>query len=447
MDSRSRLVVLAGLASLAVGCGSGTAETDAGLAAQLIVDALPDTVFGRFFVATAHANGLLLKDATLTVDAATPAQQTVTSTVCQGVTQPGTFYWCTASAPGFVGSATWILYGPKALGNGPHTVQFDVSDANGEHTSVQRRFVTYVPDIEYGATMLDAGTAADASALDINASGVVVGWVQNGLSSYAAMWSPNGALTVLDTAGSQALAVNDSGDVAGVSNNKAVLWSHGARQEAPGFGSATAINNLGLVGITRGHTSISFWQNGGTVTDLGACFLATVPMRLCSVSGLNDRGQAVGAALSPHGNEIVGGYQIDIAFPSPPASVTPFANASSIVLNNPGQYAGSVSSARSALFYGGDGKPPRLLAAEFGLGAVDNNPNVRDLNDANELLVFERTSQTAYLLREGRVSRVHVSDADIAIDDVAALSAVGTIVGHGTNKRTGRAGAVVLTRR
>jgi len=40
-----------------------------------------------------------------------------------------------------------------------------------------------------------------------------------------------------------------------------------------------------------------------------------------------------------------------------------------------------------------------------------------------------------------------VSDADIAIDDIAALSAVGTIVGHGTNKRTGRAGAVVLTRR
>lgn len=321
---------------LGLGCDSGPTEGKNVSPFSVSIDALPDTIYGRFVATTAHPDSFAFKDVSLTIDPGTAREQVVPSTVCSSITAllPTTFYWC---GPEYGKNPVWTLYPPTALENGPHTIHLDMVDANDRHVSAERTFVTYVPDIQYTATFPDAGSASDATALGVNATGMIVGWVKDGSGQRASAWSSSGTLSVLDAATSQAIAVNATGDAVGTSAGKPVLWSRGGRQELGGNGSATAINSAGLIGITRGF-SMSLWQNG-TLTDFGGCLPnggSATP--LCGVSSLNDLGQAVGPAFVPHGNTVVAGYQIAVSYPAPPAPATPFTNASSIVLNNRSRY-------------------------------------------------------------------------------------------------------------
>ena len=105
----------------------------------------------------------------------------------------------------------------------------------------------------------------------------------------------------LDEADSEALDINDFGEVVGVSDDRAVIWLPPAAYGLPagisdlGLGAnseALAINNVGEV-VGRVENSWSFvWQNG-TITVLEHPWYDTM-WRWTQVQGINDQGQVVG---------------------------------------------------------------------------------------------------------------------------------------------------------
>jgi probable HAF family extracellular repeat protein len=135
-------------------------------------------------------------------------------------------------------------------------------------------------------TMLDLGTLGgrDSRALDINASGLIVGHAQNEAGHQRAVLWRNGVIRDLGTLGgteSAAIGVNDKGVIVGraatgTGRFKAFVWRDG-RMRALGtlggnFTQANAINSAGRIvgyGTTRaGAVHAILWENGETI-DLG----------------------------------------------------------------------------------------------------------------------------------------------------------------------------------
>lgn len=113
-------------------------------------------------------------------------------------------------------------------------------------------------------------------------------------NSRAFLWTPTNGLILLSSVSSEARAINDAGQVAGVENMRPVVWHNGQTKYLQGFGTAQAINSSGEVaGITYlGDIShVALWRDG-TLTDLGS-----LPgLRNSQAYGMNDRGDVVGAA-------------------------------------------------------------------------------------------------------------------------------------------------------
>ncbi len=129
---------------------------------------------------------------------------------------------------------------------------------------------------------LPPGTT-DAWATAINTGGTVVGYAMAGYQYEACIWDAGGA-RLLDTGGlsGQAFALNDAGQVVGVSNNHPALWSGATRTLLDGLGGAcgwdqymvpAGINNHGqIVGTDQSESGNFAWM-----LTLGAPPSAAVP--------------------------------------------------------------------------------------------------------------------------------------------------------------------------
>jgi probable HAF family extracellular repeat protein len=144
----------------------------------------------------------------------------------------------------------------------------------------------------------------ESEAVAVNDRGQVVGRSTTAVpgQSHAFLWE-SGRMTDLGTLGgtdSRAVAINDAGQVIGTSTTAAgayhaFLWQHGVMTDLgtlPGQrdSGARALNNRGQVIGDSGPRAF-LWQDG-RLTDLGLLPGGTQ----AQVTGINDRGQVVGVA-------------------------------------------------------------------------------------------------------------------------------------------------------
>jgi hypothetical protein len=298
-----------------------------------------------------------------------------------------------------------------------------VASAAGGAPSVARvEFTTEVGELKYTAVPLPTGFRYGGDALDINTSGAAVGWIDDYGTRRAAIWPTPTTYNYLDTSTSQANAINDDGVVVGQSLGTAVIWSNGTKQTILADATAVDVNQSGLVAVIPGYGTIpTLWQNG-TLTQLPPCSSSLNPT-LCRINKVNDAGQGFGTGVSSHAGEThAEGYHVVINPPAPPGQAGPAYNHTADAFNNSGQFAGSARAAGTALYLGSN-----LLAAEVGLQSRINQPVVRGLNNAGDLLVFEFTTRTPFILRDGRVYRVRLPVLGTEPDDVHAINDAGWI--------------------
>lgn len=158
--------------------------------------------------------------------------------------------------------------------------------------------------------------------LSINNKGQVVGYGHNGeywgnfAIPRAFLWDEKNGMREIGTLGggenyndSFAHAINDKGQIVGVSNWRAFLWQDGKMQDLgtlPGHkrSRANAINNKGqVVGIVTdpGHEGMFLWQNG-KMYDLNTLIPPDSGWVLSGAYGINDTGQIVGGGR--HNGEV-----------------------------------------------------------------------------------------------------------------------------------------------
>jgi hypothetical protein len=154
---------------------------------------------------------------------------------------------------------------------------------------------------------VDEPGVTHTEAYAINNLGDVVGvtWSDDAARLRATLWPAGGGpareLGTFDGADSEPLDINDRGDVVGsIGNTRAILWPAGGgppRDLGPGL--AHAINERGdIVGLTRSGTTL--WPaDGGAIRNLaalGGTYTQTWP------KSINDRGDVVGYSFAPGGH-------------------------------------------------------------------------------------------------------------------------------------------------
>ncbi len=202
-----------------------------------------------------------------------------------------------------VGQMTSGVHFGKAINNAGQIVGHSTNSAGQTHAFIWENGV-----------MTDLGTLGGNYdlALDINEHGQVAGTSYAGGAMHAFIWE-NGVITDLGIEGgaSEAVAINDAGQIAANSADSAYLWENGVLTNLGTLGdSASAVDideNGRIVGnstTTMGNYSTSpviisrgfIWEDG-TMTDLG-----DLGGGLTSVSDINNLGQVVGYSYTSSGN-------------------------------------------------------------------------------------------------------------------------------------------------
>lgn len=183
-----------------------------------------------------------------------------------------------------------------------------------------------------GGVMTDVGTlpgGSTAVAHDVNGTGDIVGAASNGLATrpFVAVGGSEpvdlGTLAGTPTSSGRAWAVNDRGDVAGLSRNaadntsEATLWPEGTPGSAVSLGSlgeglfsqAYALNNqrsaVGESSVPSGDGHAVVWPGAGTPVDLG-----TLGFRHSRANDINERGEIVGHVTAFRGAPTFGGRAV-----------------------------------------------------------------------------------------------------------------------------------------
>jgi len=194
--------------------------------------------------------------------------------------------------------AGWDVNYHPYIGGGPAGLLQNFVWRNG-----RKAFLDNVtpPYLDYAKAINDSGQVAGTT----NDSGMVPGAPPSGYR--AVLWAGPKVTTLPLPAGfteSYALALNDTGLVVGTATGKnrhhAILWRKGAALDldaalpADSFSEATGVNNMGQV-IEWGGGGAFLWQDGKkeAVEPLNRTYALTVP------HSINDQGQIVGVAGYP----------------------------------------------------------------------------------------------------------------------------------------------------
>ncbi|MDO8682417.1 MAG: DUF3466 family protein [Armatimonadota bacterium] len=138
---------------------------------------------------------------------------------------------------------------------------------------------------------------------DINNAGQVVGW---GYNSHAFLWQIGLMLTqdlgTLYGGNSEAYAINNIGQVVGVSDNHGFLWQNGLMQDIGFLRVGYDINDIGQVvgwaGDAAGNNHPFLWQNGSIQ------FLDTLGgLKNSKAYAINNNGLIVGYSTDAAGNQ------------------------------------------------------------------------------------------------------------------------------------------------
>lgn len=177
----------------------------------------------------------------------------------------------------------------------------DAGQVTGNYLDQNQHLSAFIWQGEKVATVATNGQASR-----INNHGQIVGWQENSGRSEAFLYEADGRLTRLNTLGgaSQALAINDAGQLAGrvtLGADKAFMARQGTMQfiaeEIDGY--AIAMNNHGdiLIREVSGSRCRTLLLRDGTLTDLGNLGGALTQGR-----DLNEAGQIVGWAETASGD-------------------------------------------------------------------------------------------------------------------------------------------------
>jgi probable HAF family extracellular repeat protein len=163
-----------------------------------------------------------------------------------------------------------------------------------------------------GGSMKDLGTlggASSSSATAINSSGQIVGWSHWSSGAFRAfLWSTDIGMQSIGGFGSYAMDINDAGQVVGHSRIAtgylhAFVYSDGVTTDLGTLGGGSSyaygINNAGdVVGYswTSGGSTRAFLYRNGILLDLNE-LVAADGWELSEAYGINDGGQIVGSGL------------------------------------------------------------------------------------------------------------------------------------------------------
>ncbi|MBA4292703.1 hypothetical protein C0431_06990 [bacterium] len=152
--------------------------------------------------------------------------------------------------------------------------------------------------------MQDIGTlgGVSTSARGINQLAQVTGTSDNSSNEKRAFIYDNGIMTDLGTLGgdSHGVAINDSGEVVGYSNNEAFLYSNGVMN---GLGTLSGtwskaydVNSSGQVIGQYGDSQFgsAFLYSNGQMYDLNDLIVEGLDWQVAAVRGINDAGQITG---------------------------------------------------------------------------------------------------------------------------------------------------------
>lgn len=306
--------------------------------------------------------------------------------------------------------------------------------------SLQKLSITFA-----GATLITFGSVALAKPapssysitdlgtlvpVDINNKGQVVGIGDNRALLYS-----DGRFTEISKArsGNNAIslsAINNKGQVVGTSINLGVssrvfLYSDGTTQDIGIEGSASDINNKGqLVGGSNGS---AFLYSGGTTTIINS--------NNASAFGINDKGQVVGYSGDPEK-----AFLYDKGTINDLGTLSPYDSSVAIAINDKGELVGN-------LFY--NAFPPiydtsaflytdstgitnlgRLLPSDIFSSASDINNKSQVVGNSGNF-----SNSRAFLYSDGRLQDLNnliPPDSGFTLNYVDAINDRGQIVGTGT---------------
>jgi len=140
---------------------------------------------------------------------------------------------------------------------------------------------------------------------DINNLGQSVGQFVQDLTQHAATWDVNGTMTELPTIGAKSIAygINDLGQIAGISNEGAVLWENGQIKTLGSNSTARKINYNGLiVGASfKGRNHGAIWDTKGNEYNLNSLIPPLPKLWVDFAFDINDKNQIAARAVPEKG--------------------------------------------------------------------------------------------------------------------------------------------------
>lgn len=286
--------------------------------------------------------------------------------------------------------------------------------------------------------------------IDINNSGQISlsnGYIYN--NGQATYLGNLGGTTPGGTTSTRAFALNDNGQVVGISSTpngryRAFKYDNGNINEIGTLGdlsSADDINNNGHVVGTyenESRNTRAFVYKNGTISDIG-----TLGKDFSTANAINDNGQIVGRSLRNDGSFVAYIYENGVMRDLGLGGV----HNSAADINNIGQIVGSIQHSINGVQY----LRPYLYSegALLELGTLGGQyANATSINDNSQIVGTTSTSsgQKAFLYEDDQVTDLNnliKSDADWVLTSAYSINNSGQIVGFG--KLNGETHAYLLT--